>query len=181
MKKKKKGKEKRYTIDEIEEIKNVLLNAENKNTSITYVTPYKEEVTENGTKKRFYYIKPTKVGDVDHCIPKELTDKDLLPVRVDRYTQTNQRINTKILDPLNLIIPSSIREDQEGPLEFEYKLEGFIAQTGKTIESGHYTAYCKKNGQWKLYNDSSVSVVDESAAKKAAEDGYVYIYRKDTR
>ena len=169
---------KRYTGDEIKKIRTYLLDAENKGISIAYTTPYKGTVKKNGTEKYEYYIKPTKAGDIDQRIPKELTDKDLLPVRVDRYTQTHQRINTKILDPLNLTIPSSIRVDQEGPPEFEYKLEGFIVQTGTTIQSGHYTAYCKKNGQWKWYNDERVSVVDESAAKKAAEDGYVYIYRK---
>ena len=176
-KEKKKGKEKRYTTDEIREIKTVLLNAENKNTSITYVTPYKRGFKENGTKKHEYYIKPTKVGDIDHCIQKALTDKDLLSVRVKRFTETNQRINTKILNPLNLTIPSSIQEVQGGA-DLKYKLEGFIRHIGRSVESGHYTAYCKKNGQWKCYNDSLVSGVDESAAKKAAEDGYVYIYRK---
>ena len=175
-----KGKEKRYTTDEIKKIETVLLNMENENTSITYITPYKRKFKKNGTEKYEYYIKPTKAGSIDHRIKKELTDKDLLPVRVDRYTQTHQRINTKIINPLNLTIPVHIQRTK-GATELKYTLEGFIVHHGTAINRGHYTAYCKKNGQWKWYNDESVMDATESEAEKAAEDGYVYIYRKDTR
>ena len=165
--------EKTYTNDDLKKIEGLL----NKN-GIRYTAPFAKTITKNGTFKNIFHIIPKEKGrPADHRIVEELTDKDLLPVRVDRFTQTHQRINTKILDPLNLTIPSSIQM-AKGATDLKYTLEGFIAQTGTTIKSGHYTAYCKKNGQWRFYNDESVKVVKESEAEKAAEDGYVYIYRK---
>ncbi|KAI5184521.1 hypothetical protein NEHOM01_0196 [Nematocida homosporus] len=38
----------------------------------------------------------------------------------------------------------------------EYKIKGFITHFGRTMNTGHYVSYCKRNGEWAIYNDLNV-------------------------
>jgi ubiquitin carboxyl-terminal hydrolase 5/13 len=45
---------------------------------------------------------------------------------------------------------------EESKLYTKYELHAVIVHLGKSVHSGHYIAYVKKQGKWILYNDSKV-------------------------
>ena len=60
-----------------------------------------------------------------------------------------------------------------------YSLSGVIAHHGRTMQSGHYTAYCYNNSDfsWYHYNDTEVIPISEENLKKV--DAYMLFYKKD--
>ena len=53
-----------------------------------------------------------------------------------------------------------------------YKLKAVIVHLGKSVHSGHYVVYIKKNGAWTLFNDEKVVIPEIAFVGK----GYLYIY-----
>ena len=53
-----------------------------------------------------------------------------------------------------------------------------VCQHNNSTEFGHYTAICKNNGQWFLYDDSSCS--ETSANSVLTSDAYILFYRRQT-
>lgn len=53
-----------------------------------------------------------------------------------------------------------------------YKLKAVIVHLGKSVHSGHYVVYIKKNGAWTLFNDEKVVIPETAFLGK----GYLYIY-----
>lgn len=62
---------------------------------------------------------------------------------------------------------------EHSKLYTKYELHAVIVHLGKSVHSGHYVVYIRKNGKWILYNDSRVFETEEPAIGK----GYIYIYR----
>ncbi len=60
----------------------------------------------------------------------------------------------------------------------EYVLTGAAVHKGSSCDSGHYISYKKgTDGQWHIYNDSSVSKVNEKNVKsKSSTDGVLFIF-----
>ncbi len=61
--------------------------------------------------------------------------------------------------PMNFTFPKECIEDSS---IHEYALEAFVVHLGKTHNSGHYIAFRKVNGQWKMFNDHVVTDVNEN-------------------
>ena len=63
--------------------------------------------------------------------------------------------------------------------DLRYRLQGFIVHSGgDTIHAGHYMAYIDRSGQWKRYDDACVQKVTQEEVKKAAQQAYLYFYRR---
>lgn len=62
-------------------------------------------------------------------------------------------------------------EGNDSPL---YNLKAAIVHLGKSVHSGHYVVYIKKNGAWTLFNDEKVIIPEKAVLGK----GYLYIYER---
>jgi ubiquitin carboxyl-terminal hydrolase 36/42 len=87
-----------------------------------------------------------------------------LIICIKRYDNRNQKLNNKIDIPLTFINRCGT-----------YKLRGFIYHSGNT-GGGHYMYIGKKDDKWYLYNDSSVSQLDDIS--NYSSYGYIYLYTK---
>lgn len=87
-----------------------------------------------------------------------------LIICIKRYDNRNQKLNNKIDVPLTFINRCGT-----------YILRGFIYHSGNT-GGGHYIYIGKKNDKWYLYNDSSVSLLDDISSYSSY--GYIYLYTK---
>ncbi|CAK83700.1 unnamed protein product (macronuclear) [Paramecium tetraurelia] len=66
------------------------------------------------------------------------------------------------------------KQDQFDNQTSKYQLFACIVHLGKSVQSGHYVSYIKKNGEWILYNDSKVAKIADPALNK----GYMYIFKR---
>lgn len=57
-----------------------------------------------------------------------------------------------------------------------YDLVAFIEHHGSGLGSGHYTAYCRHDGRWFHFDDSSVTACDETAVKQSK--AYILFYNR---
>lgn len=87
-----------------------------------------------------------------------------LIICIKRYDNRNQKLNNRIDVPLIFINRCGT-----------YSLRGFVYHSGST-GGGHYMYIGKKNDNWYLYNDSSVSQLDDISSY--ASYGYIYLYTK---
>jgi len=65
-------------------------------------------------------------------------------------------------------------EVEAGPINPRYELHAVVVHLGKSVHSGHYVCYIKKEGRWVLFNDSRVCQTDEPVLEK----GYIYLFRQ---
>ena len=87
-----------------------------------------------------------------------------LVVTLKRYANNNHKINTEIDMPVSFVFGSK-----------NFVLRGFIYHMGST-GGGHYVYYGCKNSKWFLYNDSSVSEIDQNTLNDVIKTGYIYLY-----
>jgi uncharacterized UBP type Zn finger protein len=105
----------------------------------------------------------------------------ILPIQLVRMqgynaaTKTTLKVNVPIADPLKLVIKKEYI--QGGTKDLLYELAGYIVHQGSTGNSGHYVAYIREDGQWRLYNDDKVSEVTVLEAEKAAKEAYIFFYQ----
>jgi ubiquitin carboxyl-terminal hydrolase 36/42 len=85
-------------------------------------------------------------------------------ITLKRYANNNHKINTEIDMPLSFSFDNK-----------NFVLRGFIYHMGST-SGGHYVYYGCKNGKWFLFNDSSVSEIDQNTLNNVVKIGYVYLY-----
>jgi uncharacterized UBP type Zn finger protein len=101
----------------------------------------------------------------------------LVRMRYNAATKTALKINAAIADPFNLTIKKEYIEGNSQDLQYE--LVGCIAHHGNTVNSGHYVAYIKEGGQWRLYNDQAVSEVTIAEVEEAAQKAYIFFYKPE--
>jgi len=107
-----------------------------------------------------------------------LDSTQLLPIQLHRFRNDLSKIDTAITNTMHLTIPARIQYNpNRHPVDINYELQGFIVHEGTTMRFGHYVAYIQQAGQWKLYDDSSVTKVTPEQAERAAEQAYLYFYR----
>ena len=74
------------------------------------------------------------------------------------------------------------KNNQEIKIPTEWKqgyiLNGFCFHSG-SVNGGHYTYVGLNNDEWYLYNDSSVSKLNDNELKRYIHYGYVYWFHKD--
>jgi uncharacterized UBP type Zn finger protein len=105
----------------------------------------------------------------------------ILPIQLVRMqgynaaTKTTLKVDVPIADPFKLVIKKEYI--QGGTKDLLYELAGYIVHQGSTGNSGHYVAYIREDGQWRLYNDDKVSEVTVLEAEKAAKEAYIYFYK----
>ena len=90
-------------------------------------------------------------------------------ILLKRYT--NDRKNDARVDiPDSLNLKKYAVNYRKG--KFNYQLSGICHHSG-SLGGGHYYATCKTNGQWTVYNDSSVTLID----KPDISNAYCLFYR----
>ncbi len=65
-------------------------------------------------------------------------------------------------------------QDEKADDSSKFALKAVIVHLGKSVHSGHYVSYVKKDGVWALFNDEKVTVPQKPLLGK----GYLYIYEK---
>jgi ubiquitin C-terminal hydrolase len=92
-----------------------------------------------------------------------------LIIVLKRYDNLNRKNNTIINMLDNLDINTKL-----------YNLRGIVYHSGSTL-GGHYVYYGNKHdltNKWYLYNDSSVSQIDDNTISNIKKYGYIYLYVK---
>ncbi|KAL4447002.1 hypothetical protein ABPG74_014974 [Tetrahymena malaccensis] len=65
-------------------------------------------------------------------------------------------------------------EEEDAPItETNFELQAAIVHIGKSVHSGHYVAYVKRNNEWVYYNDAKVAEAEDPALGK----GYIYLFK----
>lgn len=86
-----------------------------------------------------------------------------LIITLKRYSNQNSKINKEI------------EMYKEFTMDKKYELRGIVYHSGST-NGGHYVYYGKKNNIWYLYNDSSVSRINDEKLNNIIKYGYIYLY-----
>ena len=96
---------------------------------------------------------------------KEITrwPKNLI-VWLRRYQQVGQRLS-KYAQAIQ--VPVVWRNS--------YKLKGVVFHSG-SLYGGHYVYAGERDGQWYLFNDSSISKLEHNALVNIVNNGYIYYY-----
>ena len=89
------------------------------------------------------------------------------------FYSSNDKNDIFIKYPINNLDLSNYIEDKIGNKQ-KYDLYAVINHHGE-ISEGHYTAICKINDNWILFNDSKLSKIDSPINK----DAYLLFYRKN--
>lgn len=130
-----------------------------------------------------------------HCQQKQKSTKrfwirklpDVLCLHLKRF-RYNNFLRTKIddhiqfpmqeLDMKRFVMANKheTRGSSSGPTT--YDLVAFIEHHGSGLGSGHYTAYCRHDGFWFHFDDSSVTACDESTVRKSK--AYILFYNRRT-
>ena len=88
------------------------------------------------------------------------------------FSSSNEKKEVYIKYPINDLDLSDYIENIEEKKE-KYDLYAVIQHHGK-ITQGHYTAICKKNDKWYLFNDSKYILINNPVTK----DAYLLFYKK---
>ena len=88
------------------------------------------------------------------------------------FYSSNEKTDSFIKYPINNLDLSLYAEDNEGNKK-KYDLYAVIEHYGE-ISQGHYTAICKINDIWVLFNDSLLSKINDPVTNNA----YLLFYRK---
>ena len=88
-----------------------------------------------------------------------------LIITLKRYTNSNNKINNPVIMNKNLSINNN-----------NYEMRGFIYHSGIT-NGGHYVYYGKRNNDWYLFNDNSVSKINIDNLD-IINYSYIYLYNK---
>ena len=88
------------------------------------------------------------------------------------FSSSNEKKYTFIKYPIKDLDLSKYVEDKKGNVQ-KYDLYAVIQHHGE-ISQGHYTAICKVNDIWVLYNDSLLSKINNPITN----DAYLLFYRK---
>ncbi|KAM3721135.1 Ubiquitin carboxyl-terminal hydrolase [Dirofilaria immitis] len=94
---------------------------------------------------------------------------------------------TPVLEPSNALLVMEGADERicdliinanEGFMKPSYRLISVISHLGNTSESGHYVCdiWCKKNKDWLLCDDESVSPITETRIRAKNNVGYIYFY-----
>jgi ubiquitin carboxyl-terminal hydrolase 4/11/15 len=89
------------------------------------------------------------------------------------FYSSNEKKYTFIKYPINDLDLTEYVEDKNGNIQ-KYDLYAVIQHHGE-ISEGHYTAICKINGIWVLFNDSIVSKI----SNPITNDAYLLFYRRN--
>lgn len=103
---------------------------------------------------------------------KRFRYNNFLRTKIDDYVQ----FPTQDLDMKRFVITNKheTRGSSCGPTT--YDLVAFIEHHGSGLGSGHYTAYCRHDGYWFHFDDSSVRACDESIVKQSK--AYILFYNR---
>lgn len=96
----------------------------------------------------------------------------ILIIQLIRFLPTGEKINSHIDFPVNKLDLSKYCLDVRSKKN-TYSLYGVVNHYGCT-GGGHYTAYCKNNGDWYEFNDAIVSKVENIITNNA----YILFYKK---
>lgn len=102
--------------------------------------------------------------------------QDMLAIQLKRGVvgRVNQE---KMKIPKGGILDFSVAHNlKEG--ELQYQTKSFIRLHAETGDSGHYTAYVNKEGQWYHYNDDIVSKVSQEKAEEEMALAYILFFEK---
>lgn len=97
--------------------------------------------------------------------------KDLL-IRLNRPIKDKaEEIDIKITIPLIF----HAKKEQFGK-KASYELDAFIARLGKTVNSGHYITYIRKQGKWWELNDRKISIINENEVQNLAKNNAYIVH-----
>jgi ubiquitin carboxyl-terminal hydrolase 9/13 len=95
--------------------------------------------------------------------------------------QKHVKLSYRVVFPLELRLPNTC--DDTVNADRLYQLFAFIVHIGNGPHHGHYITIAKSMGQWMLFDDDSVQMIDEARIKDYYGDhaqkgaGYVLFYR----
>ena len=117
------------------------------------------------------YVKGATINSVNFI-------NDIVPIKLTRSREngpTTIKINIAAKKALQLAITKTHIPTLSKNIDC--RLVGFIVHTGSATE-GHYFSYINRAGQWRLYNDDRVEKVAIDQAEQAAEQAYLFFYKK---
>lgn len=109
----------------------------------------------------------------------------LLAVVLHRW-HNGEKNASKVRAPYDLcvpLLPPGFTQLELGPTapweKFHYKLAAYSCHLGESLQNGHYTCYYRAglSDQWHLVNDHACSAVDAATARRACDEGYIYLYQ----
>ena len=59
-----------------------------------------------------------------------------------------------------------------------FTLKAFISHKGPSVDSGHYLALIRVNGQWLLFNDGKIVKADDESVKELKKLAYLYFFER---
>ena len=105
----------------------------------------------------------------DHASP--------LPIFLKKFNAAGNKRNNNIQNVFHLTIPSDIQYPPNSVgKDLHYTLQGFVHHIGSSPHSGHYVAYIHQSGEWKCYDDETVTNITLEQAEEYAEQAYLFFY-----
>lgn len=123
------------------------------------------------------YIKPDDLQDYkcDKCDEKNTTKKALLPINfgdnivfvIKQYQRSYRRTPLVVQKTIEMGQYLFNKDNKLQKVVKEYELTGGIIHLG-SMNSGHYRAVCKKNGDWYLFDDEHIEKLENLGELKNA-------------
>jgi len=114
----------------------------------------------------YNYFEDTKTPDTNYVIKKQILSLPSVLLLNIKNSIWNNNIESVLKSKKKVIINNDISLSLINGDTVEYELQSFADHQGKTAKSGHYVAYIKESDGWYLYNDISVTNIDDNLVWK---------------
>ncbi len=139
---------------------------------ITLVPPFLKKSDHKETSMSQLLNDLSKRDNIDIRLENILNN--IIPIKIERNID-GDRFSKAVKGTSTITITNAHITTLSG--DIPCRLVGVIAHSG-SASGGHYVACIQQAGQWKLYNDETVTNITPDQAEEYARQGYLYFYRK---